>query len=341
MGGSAALSEDMRLCLISSTAFNFSQDGASPAERPRAGCCERDHHYEIRRHPIQRTSEQLISTPTASHIACSSAVLASGEASDAKRSDTTCRPPRRVAPPAGPFRDDPAEASSQQIIRQTGKGAHQAGMSYGFSVRSNGAWSGVGRGPEWQVASVVGVDNEAGLVRQARAGDGDAFVELIGTHRNAAWAVCLRITGNPHDAEDALQDTLVAAWRNIAQFRSDARFSTWLFRIGANAALAIVRRRPEIVEYVDRVATGGDPGDRVADADRVQMALLTLPETFRVALVLRIYGDLSYQDIAVYQGIPVQTVKSRLWRARSMLHELLGPTSDTFNRPAGRSSRTE
>ncbi len=174
------------------------------------------------------------------------------------------------------------------------------------------------------MASVVGVD-EAALVRVACAGDERAFVELISTDRAAVWAVCLRITGNPHDAEDALQDALVAAWRNITQFRADAKFSTWLFRIAANAALAIVRRRCELVENVELVGVGGDPGDRVVDADRVQTALMTLPETFRVALVLRIYGDLSYEDIAVHQGIPVQTVKSRLWRARSMMQELLAP----------------
>ncbi|HME77199.1 MAG TPA: sigma-70 family RNA polymerase sigma factor [Mycobacterium sp.] len=185
----------------------------------------------------------------------------------------------------------------------------------------------------WQVAGVVGVDDEAALVRRACAGDERAFVELVAADRSAVWAVCLRITGNRTDAEDALQDTLLAAWRNLAQFRSDAKFSTWLFRIAANAALAIVRRRPETVEIFDVVAMRGDPGDQVADADRVQTALMALPEVFRVALVLRIYGDLSYEDIAVHQGIPVQTVKSRLWRARSMMHELLAPASDTDESP--------
>jgi RNA polymerase sigma factor (sigma-70 family) len=185
----------------------------------------------------------------------------------------------------------------------------------------------------WQVASVVGIDDESALVRRACAGDQRAFTDLIAADRAAVWAVCLRTTGNRTDAEDALQDTLLAAWRNMAKFRSDARFSTWLFRIAANAALAVVRRRPEIVTDFDVLALGRDPGDQVADADRVQTALMTLPETFRVALVLRIYGDLSYEDIAVHQGIPVQTVKSRLWRARAMLHELLAPTSDTDQSP--------
>lgn len=171
---------------------------------------------------------------------------------------------------------------------------------------------------------MAGVD-EALLVRGARAGDEGAFVDLVAANRAAVWAVCLRITGNPQDAEDALQDALVAAWRNIAQFRADARFSTWLFRIAANAALAVVRRRSKVVADIDFLGFGSDPGDRVADADRVQTALMALPETFRVALVLRIYGDLSYEDIAVHQGIPVQTVKSRLWRARSLMQDLLAP----------------
>jgi RNA polymerase sigma factor (sigma-70 family) len=179
---------------------------------------------------------------------------------------------------------------------------------------------------------MVGVDDEAALVRRARVGDDGAFAELVDADRGAVWAVCLRITGNRADAEDALQDTLLAAWRNLAQFRSDAKFSTWLFRIAANAALAIVRRRPEIAESFDLVAFTADPGDQVADADRVQTALMALPETFRVALVLRIYGDLSYEDIAVHQGIPVQTVKSRLWRARSMMQELLA-APDTGQSP--------
>ncbi len=171
----------------------------------------------------------------------------------------------------------------------------------------------------------VGEIDEAVLVRRAGAGDERAFVELVSANRAAVWAVCLRITGDPHDAEDALQDALVAAWRNISQFRADARFSTWLFRIASNAALAVVRRRTKTVTGMEAASFAGDPGDRIADADRVQTALMALPETFRVALVLRIYGDLSYDDIAIHQDIPVQTVKSRLWRARAMMQDLLTP----------------
>jgi RNA polymerase sigma factor (sigma-70 family) len=167
-------------------------------------------------------------------------------------------------------------------------------------------------------------DDEADLIERVRQGDSTAFADLMQRNRGPVWAVCLRITGNNHDAEDALQDTLVSAWRNIDRFRGEARFSTWLYRIASNAALAVVRRRLAVGdEQMEKASTAHDVGDRVADADRVQAALMSLPEAFRIALVLRIYGDFTYEDIAIHQDIPVQTVKSRISRARSMMEGLL------------------
>lgn len=173
-------------------------------------------------------------------------------------------------------------------------------------------------------------DDEATLLQRVRDGDQRAFMDLVGRHRGPVWAVCLRITGNQHDAEDALQEALTAAWQNIAKFRGDARFSTWLYRIASNAALAVVRRRPEVSDSEYDIPSGQrDLGDRLADRERVQAALLKLPEVFRVALVLRVYGDFTYEDIAVHQGIPVQTVKSRISRARTMMEDLLTAATDT------------
>lgn len=173
-------------------------------------------------------------------------------------------------------------------------------------------------------------DDEATLLQRVRDGDERAFMELVGRHRGPVWAVCLRITGNQHDAEDALQEALTAAWQNIARFRGEARFSTWLYRIASNAALAVVRRRPEVSDIEFEMPSGQrDLGDRLADTERVQAALLKIPEDFRVALVLRVYGDFTYEDIAVHQGIPVQTVKSRISRARARMEELLTAATDS------------
>ncbi len=137
------------------------------------------------------------------------------------------------------------------------------------------------------------------------------------------WSVCYRIAGNQFDAEDAVQDALTAAWHHLDSFRGEAAVSTWLYRIAANAALAIARRRqPEPVEDIPETPTR-DFSDQVADADLVHAALAQLSPPFRTALVLRELCDLSYDEIAVQQGVGVQTVKSRLNRARRMLKDAL------------------
>jgi RNA polymerase sigma-70 factor (ECF subfamily) len=133
----------------------------------------------------------------------------------------------------------------------------------------------------------------------------------------------LRVTGNEYDAEDALQEALTAAWLNLAGFRSDARFGTWAYRIASNAAIAVVRRRrdtpTDLADLADQFdqPVAHDFADQLADRDRVTAALAGLGEQFREAIVLREYADLSYEEIAAHQGVPVQTVKSRLNRARA------------------------
>lgn len=163
-------------------------------------------------------------------------------------------------------------------------------------------------------------EGEQSLLEAARTGDERAFGELVGPYRDRLWATCFRITGNREDAEDALQDCLIYTWRSIDRFRGDSRLSTWMFRIATNAALAVVRRRRAPVdELVDVADARRDFTERIADSDRIQSALRLLPEDFRVALVLREFGDFTYDEIAAHQGVLVQTVKTRIHRARGQL----------------------
>ena len=166
--------------------------------------------------------------------------------------------------------------------------------------------------------------SEAPLIERARAGDARAFDELLGPHRDKLWSICVRVTRNHADAEDAVQNCMIAIWRGLPRFRGEAMFSTWTYRIAANAALGIVRHRREVpVEEIFDVEP--DPGfeDGIALHDEIQAALRIVPEDFRVALVLREYGGLTYEEIAEHQGIPVQTVKSRLNRARAAVRTAL------------------
>lgn len=166
--------------------------------------------------------------------------------------------------------------------------------------------------------------SESELIEAARAGDERAFAQLLRPYRDRLWGVCLRVTVNRADAEDALQDALLAAWRGLGRFRGDAAIGTWLHRIASNAAVAVVRRRREDPQEVPEVADpASDFTTHIADRDRITAALAGLPEDFRVALVLREYGDFTYEQIAAHQGVLVQTVKSRLNRARTQLRAAL------------------
>jgi RNA polymerase sigma-70 factor (ECF subfamily) len=172
--------------------------------------------------------------------------------------------------------------------------------------------------------------NEGELIVRCREGDDRAFAALIEPHRDPMLRVCQRITANREDAEDALQEALMSSWQNLASFRGEARFGTWLHRIAANAALAVARRRvPAPVDPHDVVLTGiagigPFPGERMADIDWVHRAIAGLPHSFKVALVLRGFGEMSYAEIAEHQHIGVQTVKSRISRARSQLVDAHG-----------------
>ena len=167
---------------------------------------------------------------------------------------------------------------------------------------------------------------EAELLAWARTGDQRAFAALVAPHRRMLTTVCLRITGDDGAAQDAVQSALLAAWRNLDRFAGRARFSTWLCQIGHNASLAQIRRpRPEpVAEPPESPARVRGIDDTVASVQAVRWALAKLPPDFRAALVLREFGDLTYEESAHAQQIPVQTVKSRLARARQGLAALLG-----------------
>jgi RNA polymerase sigma-70 factor (ECF subfamily) len=166
------------------------------------------------------------------------------------------------------------------------------------------------------------------LMDAAIEGDAHAFESLAAQHRTMIWSVCLRITGNTYDAEDALQDTLLAAWRGIKRFRRDSSFGTWIYRIAANAALAVVRaRRSTDVEISEVFVPERDFAEKLAATDLVQQTLKSVPEDLRVALVLRELCDFTYAQIADYQGVPLATVKTRINRARHAFEQALSPDS--------------
>lgn len=165
-------------------------------------------------------------------------------------------------------------------------------------------------------------------------GDREAFGRLAGRHRQRLWAVAVRTLADAQEAEDAVQDALLAAYRGAAGFRGDALVSTWLHRIVVNACLDRLRRRatrPQspLPDSGEPAGGAGPAGGRDPIAERetavvVQAALAALPAEQRLALVLVHLQDMPVEQAARVLGIPVGTVKSRCARGRAALAVALG-----------------
>jgi RNA polymerase sigma-70 factor (ECF subfamily) len=157
-------------------------------------------------------------------------------------------------------------------------------------------------------------------------GDRAAFGELMGRHERRVYGLCFRMLGNRQDAEDATQEAFIAALRRAGAFRREAAFSTWLYRIAVNAATDQARRRArsrtvplESQETGHTSAIVSDPSGAVATTLTVQAALQMVPEDFRIALILCDLYGFGHAQAAEILGVPVGTVKSRVFRGRLAL----------------------
>ena len=157
---------------------------------------------------------------------------------------------------------------------------------------------------------------------RAAAGDVDAFKTIVERYQGMVYSVAHNVLGNHTDAEDAAQEAFLRCYRKLAQYRGEATFSTWLFRLALTASVDYQRRerrRPEPVEVPD-VAEGGQTelGDGISAAT-LTAALQDLPDDYRIPTVLRdIYG-LPYQEIADLTARPLGTVKVMVHRGRASL----------------------
>lgn len=172
----------------------------------------------------------------------------------------------------------------------------------------------------------LGSASESELLALAQAGDERAFAELVERSRRRLFAVCVRITGDEHSARDAAQNALLDAWRALSRFEGRSSFSTWLCQIGSRASLAVVagRRADPVAEVPEPVGPfSAALEESVTSVSAVRWALEKLPPDFRTALVLREYGDMSYQEVADAQGVKVETAKTRIARARRAVAQVL------------------
>ena len=176
-------------------------------------------------------------------------------------------------------------------------------------------------------------DEQSDLIAAAQAGDRRAFDELVRLTWVDTYTLAFRLTAHEEDAHDVVQEAYLRAWKGIDKFRGDARFSTWLYRITANAASShMQRRRRHRTESLDDVAETADPAlsaqpDTLAESavslERVSRAVSDLPPKLRSIVVLKDVYGLSHEMIADELGISVAAAKVRLHRGRKKLRDVL------------------
>jgi len=180
------------------------------------------------------------------------------------------------------------------------------------------------------------------LVRSISSGDRAAFVVLMRRYDQLLYRTSRSILKNDAEAEDAVQEGYLLAYRGIARFRKEAKLSTWLVRIVANEAMGRLRKtRRAGVLQLDNIALqkmqeanmeGPErPDESLSRADTrrlIEANIDALPDAYRVVFVLRAVQELSVEETSEALGIPKATVRSRFSRARSLLREALSKEMD-------------
>jgi RNA polymerase sigma-70 factor (ECF subfamily) len=183
-------------------------------------------------------------------------------------------------------------------------------------------------------------DPDADLLPAARAGDRDALDALLRRHEAHLHAVCRRLTGDPTDALDALQDAMIAIVRGLPRFDGRSKVGTWMHRVATNACLDELRRRrrrptdPLPEHETDPHDGAPTVADTVTDRTSIDAALALLAPEYRAPLVLRDLMGHDYATIAELLDIPPGTVRSRIARGRAALsRHLTGNQGDAPDRP--------
>jgi RNA polymerase sigma-70 factor (ECF subfamily) len=168
------------------------------------------------------------------------------------------------------------------------------------------------------------------LVAACRDGHSGAFDIIVERHRRSVYQLCHRFVGNHEDASDLSQEVFLRAYRGLGSFRGGSSLATWLYRIGVNACLNRVSAKKPITEDLDarqHVDTRSEsPSERVLREERgarVREAITQLPPKQRATLVLRMYQELSHEEIAVVLGSSVGAVKANFFHALGNLKKLL------------------
>ena len=168
--------------------------------------------------------------------------------------------------------------------------------------------------------------DESRSVRMAKNADAGAFEKLYRTHVDRVYGLCLRMTGNPAEAEDCAQDAFIQAWNKLDRFRGDSSFATWMHRVAVNTVLGRMRKSRREQDRIRAVADVVPVTETMADDGELQdleQAINELPRGARHVFVLHAVYGYSHGETGSMLGIAEGTSKAQLSRARRLLAQQL------------------
>jgi RNA polymerase sigma-70 factor, ECF subfamily len=213
-------------------------------------------------------------------------------------------------------------------MRLGGDSAVIIGVKPAWEIRATGPQADTSAGSA-RMTDLDGADDRA-LVAAFLDGRREAFDIIVERHRRTVYQVCYRFVNNHEDAADLAQDVFVRAFKGLKNFKGESSLGTWLYRVGVNACLnRVAAKRPETepIDAVQRVdAHAASPLDEVLRGERavaVRQAIEQLPPKQKATLMLRVYQELSHEEIARILGSSVGAVKANFFHALGNLKRLL------------------
>ena len=179
-------------------------------------------------------------------------------------------------------------------------------------------------------------DLDLQIIEMVRSGNSRAYSVLVDRHKSQAMTLAVRLVGGREEAEELVQDAFVKAYRSLDQFRGDAKFSTWFYRILYNLCMTVVTRRKAKPESLDEYEEDSHrtlvDGDEVSIQERLEQREIqslvssevgNLPEKFKTAILLFYVQEMSYDEVSAVMDVPLGSVKTYLHRGRDLLRQRL------------------
>ena len=171
------------------------------------------------------------------------------------------------------------------------------------------------------------MDKDTELIERARNGDIAAFKELVTEHKRNVYYLAYDLTRCREDAEDVSQEVFIKAYNSLKNFRGDAKFGSWLYRITVNESINFEKRNKKVEQISENLRSVNYDPDKIYDnnalSDVITDALMELDMLYRMPVVLKHFLDYSYKELSYLLGVPEKTVKSRLFTGRQLLKDLL------------------